>query len=298
VPVNEVPVNQVPVNHVPVNEVPVNHVAAENKEEKSGLESIPVAVPSLDSSNFLEDFIEIDSENRIPLFSVFIPTNPSQQQTVEITQIESLFSQMNISNKNIIKIDPSTDYELISILKLNPNDPLVLPVAFLRRKRLGGLEELSKLSQLGTLRTMIDEVLSQEDIFMEERPPQLGMINRALGGVISYINPWYWFRRETKASDNHPEFEVTHSNWYFQQRSRKLVLTDQHFLRLQPDGEVCAAHKYSELEKVSVKDTTLIFYYLPGVGPDYFFCSHTDLAIILKTLSNYHPSLKINERKL
>jgi len=85
---------------------------------------------------------------------------------------------------------------------------------------------------------------------------------------------------------------------FFQQRIRKLVLNDQHFLRLQPDGEVCAAHKYTELVKVSVINTTLILYYHPGIVPDYFFCSPSDLNNILKSLTQYHPALIIDQRKL
>jgi len=205
---------------------------------------------------------------------------------------------MNISNKDIIRIDPSKDYELISILK-SPNEPLlVLPIAFLRRKRLGGSEEISKLLQSGTLKKMIEEVLSQNDIFMEERPPQLGMLNRALGGVISYMNPWNWFARtgDSKSLQNLIEFEVLHSNWYFKQRPRKLIFTDQSFLRVQPDGQICADHKYPDLEKVTVTNTSLLFNYYPGLGMDYFFCSQTDINNILKTLSHYHPSLVVDRK--
>jgi len=186
------------------------------------------------------DFIGNDSCDKeklnyesIPLFTIYCANLSDKKTEVEVSLIQSLLSQMTVPSKDIVKVDPTNDYELTEYLKSSSNGQLILPLVFIRRRKLGGLEELVRILQTGELRKLIDEH-HESDHFseVEEHAPQLGVINRALEGVetvMSYFNPWSYLRRGAKSVQNELEFEVIHTNWYFRRLRRKLIFFGSNF---------------------------------------------------------------------
>jgi len=121
--------------------------------------------------------------------------------------------------------------------------------------------------------------------------------------VVSYLNPLSWLRRGSKSahatSNSHIEFDIVHTNWYSRRLRRKLRFLDQVFVRIHPKhGDIRAAHKYSEIEFITMTDsTTLVFNYTTGASPDWIHCTPHDLPVILNILKQKVPDRTICNSK-
>jgi len=213
---------------------------------------------------------------------------------------------------DIKKVDPSNDLELTSYITQCGTIDLKFPLVYMRKNKIGGYKDLVSLHASGSIKHLLELSKTEEDKrdTLEEdddddKALQLGMLSRTLEGVetvVSYLNPLSWLWRSSKgqspgqASLNMSnDFDVIHTNWYSRRLRRKMRFLELVFVRIHPKhGDVRAAHKYSEIDYLTMADpTTLVFNYHTGASPDWIQYTAHALPLVLTILRQKLPHLRI-----
>jgi len=117
--------------------------------------------------------------------------------------------------------------------------------------------------------------------------------------VSSYYKGWLKWggnpQKKNKISKNiNNEFEVTHTNWFWRNKTRNLIFGHDSFERTHPtDYNIRASHKYSDLKCAVVKSpTTLIFKFNSTASEEWITCPENVLQDIIKILTSKSVSIE------
>jgi glutaredoxin len=249
---------------------------------------------------------QFGEELSLPLFSIYLRKSSLTKKNIDDTlAMKKLLTEAGVSEADVKEVDPSNDIELTGFIKAKCKGHLKFPILFIRDEMIGGLEDLQKMQQDGSLIERIardkanqnasprSNKVSQDDITESQQTTQevsMGVLNTALEkaeNVLSYLNPLNWFRggKQTDKDDSVIEFSVIHTNWYWRQQTRVLRLTKEHVLRIHPKyGDVRAAQKYDDINKIVVKNKEYLIMYYKESSPDYFRVTSAAIEKIVSTI--------------
>eukprot|EP00029_Vermamoeba_vermiformis_P005876 TRINITY_DN215_c0_g1_i1.p1 TRINITY_DN215_c0_g1~~TRINITY_DN215_c0_g1_i1.p1 ORF type:complete len:579 (+),score=239.80 TRINITY_DN215_c0_g1_i1:128-1864(+) len=290
-------------------EEPVKELEPVSEEPKHDV----VQVEGADSDEFslIPNDDELNSaqfgeELSLPLFSIYLRKSSLTKKNIDDTvAMKKVLVEAGVPETDVKEVDPSNDIELTGFIKAKCRGQLKFPILFIRDEMIGGLEALQKMQQDGLLIERIardkanqttsprSNKVSQDDISESQQSTQelsMGVLNAALEkaeNVLSYLNPLNWFRggKQTDKDDTVIEFSVIHTNWYWRQQTRVLRLTKEHVLRIHPKyGDVRAAQKYDEINKIVVKNKEYLILYYKESSPDYFRATSAAIEKIVSTI--------------
>lgn len=285
---------------------PVEEVSEEPKQDV-------VQVDGADSDEFsiipTDDELnsaQFGEELSLPLFSIYLRKSSLTKKNIDDTvAMKKVLAEAGVPETDVKEVDPSNDIELTGFIKAKCRGQLKFPILFIRDEMIGGLEALQKIQQDGSLIERIardkanqntsprSNKVSQDDITESQQSTQelsMGVLNTALEkaeNVLSYLNPLNWFRggKQTDKDDSVIELSVIHTNWYWRQQTRVLRLTKEHILRIHPKyGDVRAAQKYDEINKIVVKNKEYLILYYKESSPDYFRATSNAIEKIVSTI--------------
>jgi glutaredoxin-related protein len=224
-----------------------------------------------------------------PKFTIYIRSTSMTKKIIDdIIAIKQILNAVGAGD-DVKEVDLAHDIELAGFIKAKCNGVLKFPIVFMRDEYLGGFETLKTLHENGTLVEKLNKDKQQRITGRTaSNALQLNILDRCLEtaeNVFSYLNPLNWFRgsKQPQKDENVVEFDVIHTNWYWRHLRRKLQLGKEYLLRIHPNyGDVRAAHKYENIEKIDVIDNiNLIIRYKDGTSPDYFRCAPKDAQRII-----------------
>lgn len=282
----------------PVSDEPKHDVVQVEGTESDEFSLIPND-DELNSAQFGEEL-------SLPLFSIYLRKSSLTKKHIDDTvAMKKVLTEAGVVESDVKEVDPSNDIELTGFIKAKCKGHLKFPILFIRDEMIGGLEALQKMQQEGSLIERIardkanqnasprSNKVSQDDISESQQSTQevsMGVLNTALEkaeNVLSYLNPLNWFRggKQSDKDDSVIELSVIHTNWYWRQQTRVLRLTKEHVLRIHPKyGDVRAAQKYDEINKIVVKNKEYLIMYYKESSPDYFRATSAAIEKIVSTI--------------
>jgi len=255
----------------------------------------------------IEENINYNEDEKLPIFTIYF----MEKNEEVIEQINSIRSLLRVNyliyEKDMVDVNITNDYELISYITTQCGGKLVLPIVMCKRKYIGKYDDLIVAHNNREIKALLDDQLSNtrdvpqlgmiSNIVGDEQTsnkevPQLGMISKAIESVdhlFTSLNPLKLFskKKDTDISDMEI-FEVIHTNWYNRSLTRKFHFGEKVLMRVNPyNNDVRAVQPYDDIENVTRTDkNNIIIKYKTGASSDYIKASEQDIERMLTILSS------------